>query len=121
MTNPSSKDSARVGCTDERNLKNALRVGGQDTLNLNTTAGGGYLGWATFPSEYAGNPTADGLILAWDTVPGARSWTYGFGDTAVHEVGHWLVLYHTFQGGCSGAGDAIADIPADKAATYACP
>jgi hypothetical protein len=76
----------------------------------------GLLGYAQFPG---GDPTYDGVVLAYWTVPGG-TYPYNLGRTATHEVGHWLNLQHVFQGSCRG-GDGVDDTPPQSAANYSCP
>jgi hypothetical protein len=109
----------------ERAMKQALKQGGDNALNVYSTSGGGYLGWAYLPSITDGNQAyLDGIVLNWESVPGASTTfagRYDLGETLTHEAGHWLNLEHTFFGGCNNNGDFVDDTPAMKTPTSGCP
>ncbi len=104
----------------EAAMKSATREGDAGVLNIWST-NTSYLGFATFPSWYAADPELDGVVIQYGSVPGGNIPSYNLGKTASHETGHWLGLYHTFQGGCSSTNDQVADTPAQRTSTSGCP
>jgi len=105
----------------ELQIRKALAVTPAHTFNVYLCGlGGGLLGRATFPNMFPENSYRHGVVILNGTVPGGSATGYNGGDTLVHEAGHWLGLYHTFQGGCADPGDSVADTPAEASADYKC-
>ena len=115
-----------IGGTNEHTMKQTLHQGGSNALNLYSTTAAAYLGWAYLPDILTkpGQAYLDGVVFDWESIPGTTdtyAGRYDQGETATHEVGHWLNLEHTFFGGCNANGDFVDDTPAQKTPTSGCP
>lgn len=116
--------NARAGGDAERDMKRTLHRGGFETLNVYSSLAGGYLGYAYLPGLPDSRLYLDGIVLNWESVPGASTTfagRYDLGLTLVHETGHWVNLEHTFSGGCNAKGDFVDDTPAMLVPTNGCP
>jgi hypothetical protein len=112
------------GSGKEVKMKHALHEGGPETLNIYTASLGQFLlGWSYLPADFvSGLPRdLDGVVIEYRSLPGADFGPYDKGDTATHEVGHWLGLLHTFQNGCTARGDSIRDTPYEASPAFQCP
>jgi len=131
-------------------MKKSLRRGTYADLNLyfqtnlssypyTYSASSALLGYCTLPTtityttassttlEYpAADYATDGCNILAGSMPGSPFGVQGYdlGKTAVHEVGHWFGLLHTFQGNtCRGGdpGDYVDDTPQEGTSTSGCP
>lgn len=129
---------------DDSGMKRTLRRGTYSTLNmyfqtdLQSTQPGAppgtlLLGFCTLPASIRSSsgstipPSAysgDGCNMIAGSMPFGNINGYNLGYTAVHEVGHWFGLLHTFQDyTCdpSAAGDFITDTPQQSQPSSGCP
>ncbi|NNE27484.1 MAG: hypothetical protein HKN09_11635, partial [Saprospiraceae bacterium] len=105
---------------DDINLKNLSRWDPNHHINIwivkeirTTHSGSGVAGYATLPASHG--RAIDGIVVESRFLNQSKSET----TVLVHEMGHYLGLYHTFQGGCinsdcSTSGDHVCDTPPDN-------
>jgi hypothetical protein len=108
-------------------MKTALAVDPATTFNvyvtdLKNTDPSILLGYATFPFQYPEDDPRHGVVLNGGSLPGGSLERTNLGITLVHEGGHYLGLFHTFQGdSCDGSGDFVDDTPAEESSADGCP
>ncbi len=99
------------GTGKERQAKQSLAIEPARRLNLYVCSPGqGLLGWAYYPWSAPEDHYLHGVVVHHATLPGGEP-PFDLGRTATHEVGHYLGLLHTFEGGCAPPGDEVDDTP----------
>ncbi len=115
-----------MGSAEDTAMRRALHQGDEGDLNLyllaptDPDARNVVLGWSTSPWQVEDDLKLDGVVIHEGSLPGGELASYDRGDTAVHEVGHWLGLLHTFEGGCTEPNDLVKDTPAQGEPSSTC-
>ncbi len=114
---------------DGGNYWNTLAWDTNRYLNIYTNSAQGYLGYVPdLPQGGIVGSNSDRVVILWSSFGrnGPIGPPYNQGRTTTHEVGHYLGLWHPFDGGChSGScytnGDTICDTNKESSPTWGCP
>ena len=98
-------------------------------LNIYTNSASGALGYVPdLPQGGIVGSNSDRVVVLYSTFGRNAPFSpFNLGRTGTHEVGHYLGLYHTFNGGCQSAsscstnGDRICDTNPESSPTFGCP
>jgi hypothetical protein len=99
-------------------------------INVYTNSAGGFLGYVpALPQSGTAGTSGDRIVILYSSCGrnAPIGPPYNQGRTLTHEMGHFLGLYHTFQGGCASVaacynnGDYICDTNAESSPVFGCP
>jgi PKD repeat protein len=105
--------------TDDQNVKNINRWNPGCYINIwiVNSIPGSVAGYAYLPSAHGS--MVDGIIVE----AAFFGNSYASDVVIIHEMGHYLGLYHTFEGGCTNTdcladGDKVCDTPPDNSTSF---
>ena len=131
-TNGITRSANTTWFNDSGSYWNTLAWDTNRYCNIYTNTASGALGYVSnFPAAagHVGSP-GDRIVILWSTYgeDGPYGPPYDMGRTLTHEVGHYLGLYHTFQGGCGSGSppscytgsDLICDTNPESGPNFSC-
>lgn len=127
-TNGITRTQSNLTLTANNNVKSIIGWDNKKYLNIwvvrsidlaGFSGPGIVLGYAAFP--YNNIPgTSDGIVIRHQNFGSIGTAQADRHRTLTHEVGHYLNLKHTFQGGCNGIGDNCSDTPPVTSSSIGC-
>lgn len=111
-----------------KQMTRTLTKNPEKVMNVYTLGSQQVLGEATYPWYVDKGTSMDYIVINYNTLPGGQNTfyngMYNEGKTLIHEVGHFLGLFHTFEGGnvsCNSSlnggcniGDQVDDTPSQE-------
>lgn len=126
-TNGITRTQTPLALAGNDNVKSVINWDNNMYLNIwtvrfidrNAPPGSIILGYSSFP--YVGQPgTDDGIVMRHDRMGNiGTAVSQSEGRTLTHEVGHYVNLFHPFQGGCF-QGDLVNDTPPVASSSSGC-
>ena len=114
-------EDCAIGTRNHLNMTRRLAVDPAKTLNVYVCRPVPATGMGSLPFMFPQRDKRHSVVIHSSAMPHGQGRTEisTHGYVLVHEVGHYLGLFHTFQGGCEDR-DQVADTPGQEAPANGC-